>query len=326
MDQTRALILLGLGFAATSLLEALLVLLARRHGLLAAPSDRGFHRVAMPAIGGVGFALPLLIYLGWWGQSMPALWGLLAGAAGLALVGLVDDLRETGRGVRLLAQLLALAVVFLALDPQWPWWVVPPVGLLLVWQINLTNFMDGIDGLVGVHTLFFCLAAQLLTGGLPGWEGAAVWLGAGTLLGFLVFNWTPARIFMGDTGSVFLGLMVGVLAVRLIAYHGVPVFACTIVLSAFWFDAGCTLCVRIATRQAFTEPHRTHLYQKLAARFGVLWTIIGFTVLCVLWLTPLALAAALFAASPTYGLAMQLVAIAPLAYLAWRYRAGLPSL
>ena len=325
MDPSRALIPLGLGFVATVTLEGLLIWLARRHGLLASPSQRGFHDVPTPAIGGLGFALPILIYLGWWSQSAPALWGLLAGAAGLAFVGLVDDLRETGRGLRMTVQIVSLAVIGWTLTPQWPWWVIPAVGLLLVWQINLTNFMDGIDGLVGLHTLFFCLAAQLLTGGLPGWEGVLVWLGAGSLLGFLVYNWTPARLFMGDTGSVFLGLLVGILAVRLVAYHAVPFFACTILLTAFWFDASYTLCVRIVTRQAFTEPHRTHLYQKLAARFGVLWTIIGFAALCVLWLAPLAMAAASVAAFPIHGLAIQLLAVSPLAVAAWCWRAGLPA-
>ncbi len=325
MDSSRALIALGLGFAVTLLLQGLLIFLARRYDLLAPPSDRGFHAVPTPAIGGLGFALPIFIYLGWWSQSMPALWGLMAGAGALVLIGLVDDLRETGRGLRILVQALALALTYWALDPQWPWWAIPAVGLLLVWHINLTNFMDGIDGLVAVHSLFFCLAVQLLTGGLPGLEGVLVWLGAGALLGFLVFNWPPARLFMGDTGSLFLGLMVAVLAVRLVVYHGLPFFACTVLLTVFWFDASYTLCVRIATRQAFTEPHRTHLYQKLAARFGVLWTIIGFAVLFVLWLTPLAFAATKLAASPLYGFAAQLLAVLPLALAAWSWRAGQPE-
>lgn len=322
MDSFEALSLLVAGFAATAVLEALLVALAHRRGLLAVPNARSFHLVATPAIGGIGFALPILVYVGLTSLSTPELGGLLAGAAGLALVGLVDDLRETGRGMRMAAQLLALALVFGTLQPAWPWWAYPPVALLLMWQINLYNFMDGIDGIVAVQTLFFCLAAQLLTGGVPGWEGALLWLTAGAMLGFLVYNWTPARIFMGDTGSVFLGLVVGVAAVQLVAQYRVPAFACSILLTAFWFDASYTLCVRIATRQPFTEPHRSHLYQKLAERFGTLWTIVGFSALCVLWLLPLAVAAASFADSPALGSALQVLAALPLAILAWRFGAG----
>ena len=325
MGSPEALILLAAGFAATVALEGLLVALARRHGLLAAPNPRSIHRVATPAIGGLGFALPILLFLGFESLAAPALCGLLAGGAGLVIVGLVDDLRETGRGVRMAVQLLALTLVFWTLQPGWPWWAYALVGVLLLWQINLYNFMDGIDGIVAVQTLFFCLAAQLLTGGVPGWEGALLWLTSGAMLGFLVYNWTPARIFMGDTGSVFLGLLIAVVAVQLVAQHGLPVMACTILLTAFWFDASYTLCVRMATGQPFTEPHRSHLYQKLAVKFGTLWTMVGFSALCVLWLLPLAVAAASFRDSAAHGIAFQVLAVLPLAIAARRRGAGLPA-
>ncbi len=325
MDSTAALILLGAGFVATVVLEGLLVAFARRRGLLAVPNARSFHTVATPAIGGVGFALPILAFLAFQSLANPAPSGLLAGGAVLALMGLVDDLRETGRGLRMAAQLLALGLVFWTLQPGWPWWAYAPVGVLLLWQINLYNFMDGIDGILATQTLFFCLAAQLLAGGVPGWEGALLWLTAGAMLAFLVYNWTPARIFMGDTGSVFLGLLIGVAVVQLVAQYGVPLLACTILLTAFWFDASYTLCVRIATRQPFTEPHRSHLYQKLAARIGTLWTMLGFSALCVLWLLPLAVAAASYGDSLVLGAAFQGLALLPVAVAAWRLRAGLPE-
>ena len=325
MDSTAALILLGAGFVATVVLEGLLVALARRHGLLAVPNARSFHTVATPAIGGVGFALPILAFLAFQSLANPTPSGLLAGGAVLALMGLVDDLRETGRGVRMAAQLLALGLVFWTLQPGWPWWAYAPVGVLLLWQINLYNFMDGIDGILATQTLFFCLAAHLLTGGVPGWDGALLWLTAGAMLAFLVYNWTPARIFMGDTGSVFLGLLIGVAVVQLVVQYGVPLLACTILLTAFWFDASYTLCVRMATRQPFTEPHRSHLYQKLAARIGTLWTMLGFSALCVLWLLPLAVAAASFGNSLVLGAAFQGLALLPVAVAAWRLRAGLPE-
>ena len=325
MDSTQALILLGAGFGATLVFEGLLVALARRRGFVAVPNARSFHSVATPTIGGVGFALPVLVFLGFESLATPALCGLLAGGAGLALMGLVDDLRETGRAVRVAAQLVAVGLVFWTLQPAWPWWAYAPVGVLLLWQINLYNFMDGIDGILGTQTLFFCLAAHLLTGGVPGWEGALLWLTAGAMLGFLVYNWPPARIFMGDTGSVFLGLLIGVLVVQLVAQYGVPLLACTILLTAFWFDASYTLCVRIATRQPFTEPHRSHLYQKVAARFGTSWTMVGFSALCVLWLLPLAVAAASFGDSLILGVAFQVLALLPLAVAARRLRAGLPE-
>ena len=325
MDSTGALIALGAGFAATAALEWLLLILARQRGWLAPPNERSFHTVATPAIGGLAFALPIVAWLAFLGLSMPELRGVAAGAAGLAVLGLVDDLREMGRAVRMAAQILAVAVTFAALQLDWPWWAFAPAGVLLIWQVNLYNFMDGIDGLVAVQTLFFCLAVQFLADGVPGWPGTLLWLTAGAMLGFLVYNWTPARIFMGDTGSVFLGLVVGVAIIVLVAETRLPLLACSILLTAFWFDASYTLGVRMVTGQPFTEPHRSHLYQKLAARFGTLWTIIGFAALCVVWLLPLATAAVSLAASPGYGLALQIAAVAPLAVAAWRCRAGLPD-
>ena len=325
MDVQQALTLLGAGFAATVVLEGLLVALARRHGWLALPNDRSFHSVATPAIGGLAFALPILAYLGILSVSVPMLRGLVVGGVGLALIGLVDDLRETSRGLRITVQALALALVLWTLQLGWPWWAYAPVGLLLVWQVNLYNFMDGIDGLVAVQTLFFCLAAHLLAGVVPGWPGAALWLTAGAMLGFLIYNWAPARIFMGDTGSVFLGFLVGVTVVWLVGNDQLPFTALSIVLTVFWFDASYTLCVRIATGQAFTEPHRSHLYQKLATRFGNLWTMVGFSAFCVLWLLPLSLVAVAFASSPAAGIACQLLAALPLAVAAWFWCAGLPD-
>jgi len=204
-------------------------------------------------------------------------------------------------------------------------WTGALVGLVLLWLANLYNFMDGIDGLVGVQTLFFCLAAQSLVGGLAGWTGDLLWLTAGSMLGFLVFNWTPAKIFMGDTGSVFLGILVGVTSVQLVVEHGVPILACTVLLTAFWFDATYTLCVRAATGQNFTQPHRSHLYQKLAARFGTLRTLVGYSAYLGLWLWPLAIAASSLRTSTSHGAVIQFAAAAPLAFAAWRAGAGLPD-
>lgn len=323
MDGTQALILLGAGFAATVVLEALLIGVARQRGWLAVPNERSFHSVATPTLGGVAFALPILAWLVMLSPSAPGLGGIVFGAAGLALVGLVDDLRETGRGIRMAAQILALALVLWSLRLDWPWWAYAPAGLLFVWQVNLYNFMDGIDGLVAVQTLFFCLAVHLLSGGVPGWPGTMLWLTAGAMLGFLVYNWTPARVFMGDAGSVFLGLVVGIAVLLLATRNHLPLLACSVLLTAFWFDASYTLSVRVLTGQAFTEPHRSHLYQKLAARFGNLWALLGFSAFCVLWLLPLAVAVVSYAHSPVVGVACQVVAALPLAVAAWYWRAGL---
>jgi Fuc2NAc and GlcNAc transferase len=198
--------------------------------------------------------------------------------------------------------------------------------LALVWHINLYNFMDGIDALAGAQTLVFTVGAQVVGQGLPGWPGDVLWLCTGSVLGFLAFNWPPARIFMGDVGSYFLGLITAAVAVLLWQQHTLALPVSLILLCGFWFDASYTLIVRALTGQAFTQPHRTHLYQKIAAKRGHLWTTVCYLVYATFWLVPLSWLCArhgtgLFPAT----LLWVLPAVTPLAMAAWWLRAGLPG-
>ena len=313
---------LVVGLAAVALLTRLLLRLAQRRHWLAQPNRRSLHRAATPTSGGLGFAALLSLHLAFAAQEAPAAGGWAAAGAGLALLGWADDRREIGRGIRLGGQLLAVLVMLWWFRLDWPWWGWALATALLLWHINLCNFMDGIDGLAAVQCLFFCLAALWLAGDLPPWQQSLLWLTAGAMLGFLSCNWPPARIFMGDAGSLFLGLLTGGLFLRAWADGNLPFAAGAILLTGFWFDASCTLCVRIATGQPFWEAHRSHLYQKLAARHGKLPITAGFAAFCAFWLLPLAWAAATW---PVWGIPLQLLAILPLAFAAWRLAAGLPD-
>ena len=144
----------------------------------------------------------------------------------------------------------------------------------------------------------------------------------GTVLAFLVYNWPAAKIFMGDVGSAFLGLLLGWVVVDLWSSERLPLVVSLILLAGFWFDATYTLCVRMITRQAFTQAHRSHLYQQIADSKGHLWTTVAFLLFGVVWLIPLAWLALHYPAVEYLGLG---VAVAPLAVLAVRYRAGVRS-
>ncbi len=198
-------------------------------------------------------------------------------------------------------------------------WVAAALIVGVVWFVNLYNFMDGIDGIAAVQCLVFCFGVQIVSGGLAGWSSDAVWLLAGATLAFLAFNWAPAKIFMGDVGSNFIGLLIAALVLYLWKTDQVPLIASFILLAGFWFDATWTLCVRMLTGQPFARAHRSHLYQRLAQRFGHRFTTLAFTLFAGGWLLPLALAAA-HAWLPG-GLALS-AALAPLALLSWRLRAG----
>ena len=160
------------------------------------------------------------------------------------------------------------------------------LSLGLVWFINLYNFMDGVDGLAASQCVVFCLGCLLLkTEPVPTLD-VLLWVLTGGALGFLAFNWSPARIFMGDVGSGYLGLVIGGAAIYLALADLVPAISVAILLAVFLFDASCTLGVRVLTKQRFTEGHRSHLYQKIAERLGHQGTTLTFLAYAVLWLLP----------------------------------------
>lgn len=317
-----AVVLVAGAFLASIAIEGSLLLLAPKRGWVAEPNRRGFHIKPTPTLGGLGFALPILAWLGWLATQEPRFAGLTLAVGGVGLIGLIDDLRELGWPPRLAVHCLAAALALWALAPSWPLVMLAVALVLAVWHTNLFNFMDGIDGLAGSACLFFCLAVQFLSGGAPGWLGDLLWVTAGGTLGFLTFNWPPARIFMGDVGSLCLGLLLAAITVGLIDQGILSAAACLILLTGLWFDTTYTLCVRIATRQRFTEAHRSHLYQVIVARRGQLWTTSAFLGFCLLWLLPLAWLAQ---TRPAYGWLWLLAAALPLAVAAPLLRAGLPD-
>lgn len=164
-------------------------------------------------------------------------------------------------------------------------------SVALVWLINLFNFMDGIDGIAAMETVF--VAAGLLAVG--GWQGSGNWMTAllaASSAGFLVFNWPPAKIFMGDVGSGFLGFALGVVALHFANAESVGIWGFAILAGAFIVDATVTLIVRLLHRERVSQAHRNHVYQKLSRRWGShLVATLAYLAVNVVVLLPAALAA-----------------------------------
>ena len=309
-------------FVATALLGALLCRAAPRLGLVAHPNRRSSHTQPTPSGGGLAFALVLVVWLVFFADDFrPAAMLALAGAA-VAILGLLDDIKELRRDVRLACHLgLAAGCVVGLFEPGL--FVAAILCLGLVWWLNLYNFMDGIDGIAASQAVAFALGA-LLIGDLAQSQ-TFVWVLLAAALGFLTVNWAPAKIFMGDVGSGFLGLTSGVLALWLWETGELPLVASSILLLTFWLDASYTLGVRIVTGQAFAEAHRSHLYQIVARRLGHGRATSLFWLHWALWLLPLAALSTWVPARLAWQLPCLVAACLPMAVACAKLRSGMPD-
>lgn len=308
-------------------------------GLMDRPSLRSSHQVPTARGGGLAIALPILALAtaiavrGGTGSAVST--GLVVGGAMVATVGWLDDRRSLRAGIRFSVHLGAAALVVVLLGfgslrrlgaaygiAGWSFATLAIVAI--VWSINLFNFMDGIDGIAAVEAIFVSWAGAGLncyTGGSSGLTLLMVCLGC-ACAGFLVWNWPPARIFMGDVGSGFLGFLLA--AVGLVASCENPrEFAPWVILAGvFLADATVTLCRRVVRGERWHEAHRSHAYQRLARRWRSHRTVTLLT--CAInigWLLPCAAAAAIY---PQHAWALMAVSLAPLVVVTWLFGAGKP--
>ena len=305
-------------------------------GLLDRPNSRSSHTVPTPRGGGVAIVasyLGLVALLAAAGSVDAHLAAAVVGAGSVvAVLGFVDDRKHLPARWRFLGHAAATAWVLFWLGPL-P--AVPIFGTLvdlgiaakmlsalyLVWSINLFNFMDGIDGIASLEAIAVSLGGAFvwwLVQPQGDWPLAIAF--AACVAGFLVWNFPPARIFMGDAGSGFLGCMVATLA--LWSSHTAPhlFWSWFILGGCFMVDATMTLVRRVARGERFSEAHRSHAYQYAARRHGSHKLVsVAFMLVTLLWLLPLAVVVALHRLD---GVAAVLVAYAPLVALAWHYKAG----
>lgn len=244
------------------------------------PNERSLHSQPVPRTGGVailtGVAAAGLLLAGV-GDDVPSVVGWIAsGAAVVAVLSLIDDHRGLPVRVRLLGQLASAGLVtggglwLGSVDlpgVSWAWHAgvgVVVSALYLVWMINLYNFMDGMDGFAGGMALigFGTFALLGVLAGNPAF-GAASAIIAAAAAGFLLFNFPPARIFMGDVGSATLGLLAGSLSLWGARDGVFPIWVGLIVFSPFMADATVTLIRRLLRGERIWQAHRTHYYQRL---------------------------------------------------------------
>lgn len=324
-------------FSISVVLTGLIRTVALSRGVLDFPNVRSSHTSPTPRGGGIAIVVTSLTTIGIMhakGIASPALSvALLVGGPAVALAGLIDDLRSVSPLARLSVHVAACA---------WCAWVlgsVPPINfglgswnlgvvgnvcgvVFLVWLLNLYNFMDGIDGIAAVEAISVLIIAGVLFE-RHGGDSSTVYVIAvvvASVAGFLVWNWPPARIFMGDAGSGFVGFCLGAIGWATIEAGRLTIWVWLILLGAFIVDATVTLLRRWLHGARLSQAHRSHAYQRLSRLYGSHLKV-TLSVLCInlFWLGP---CAAIADARPSLGSVLTLVAWAPLVILAWRCGAG----
>ena len=240
------------------LLHWLIPVLRRR--LPDSPNARSSHQRVTPRGGGIVFVLVAALASLVLGPAIGGIAWLPLLALPLALMGLVDDRFNLPVLVRLVVQ-VATAIVLLWLSMSGGFWslpmlIIPVVLLLIVAVINFTNFMDGLDGLVaGCMAVALAAAALQLAAPLP------IWALVGSLLGFLIWNWSPAKVFMGDVGSTFLGAVFAGLVLQSSSWS--DALGLLLVATPLLGDAFFCVLRRILAGQRVFRAHRLHLFQRL---------------------------------------------------------------
>ncbi|MBH3425768.1 MULTISPECIES: MraY family glycosyltransferase [Pseudomonas] len=321
------------------LLTAALRQYALRRSIIDVPNARSSHTVPTPRGGGVAivltFALSLFILSLLQLVSIAESVALLGSGLLIAVIGFMDDHGHIAARWRLLGHFIAAVWVL--------YWMqgLPPITvfgfslslglfgnllgvLYLVWMLNLYNFMDGIDGIASLEAICACVGLSLIYF-FSGHE-ALIWaplLLVMAVAGFLYWNFPPARIFMGDAGSGFLGIVLGGFSIQAAWVGSEFFFAWLIMLGVFIVDATFTLGRRLTRGDKVYEAHRSHAYQFASRQFGKhLPVTVSIGVINVVWLFPLALCVTLLGLDGALGV---VIAYVPLLLLAVKYKAGMPE-
>jgi Fuc2NAc and GlcNAc transferase len=323
----------------TWMLTGLLRRYAVAKNLVDIPNARSSHIVATPRGGGVAIVLVFLLTLYLLNRvdllSMPHLLALVGTGTLVAVTGFLDDHRHIPARWRLLAHFAGAAwglywlggfppiVLFGAVVSLG--WIGHGLCLVyLVWLLNLYNFMDGIDGIASIEAISVCLGGTILLI-FPEYDfknaGWSLVLLTASVTGFLFWNFPPAKIFMGDAGSGFLGIMLGLFSIQATWLAPQFFWSWLILLGAFIVDATLTLFRRFFHHEKVYEAHCSHAYQN-AARFyhahKPVSLAVGTINLC--WLLPIALWVGLGKLDGCWGL---VIAYFPLLLLAFHFRAGI---
>ncbi len=307
------LFLLGCSFVFTVAGITIYRRLAIKFDIVAKKNHRTLHSDEVPKGSGIVLSIVyiILVYIVWLQDliSNDLMVVICAGGLCATLFGFIDDVINVSAIIKLLVQvfLTTFIVLWLGQAPILLSATQSPVDTgfigiilaigILVWLINLYNFMDGVDGMAASGTIFISTVIAMILFFIEGNSPIALLfaLFAVTCLGFLLFNWPPASIFMGDAGSVFIGYVFGVFIIYTMMHGDISIWTWLIVFGYFGIDTTVTLLSRIVLVKKWYGAHRSHAYQNLARVWGshrkILCSVIAYH---LLWLFPLAVLSAIY--------------------------------
>jgi Fuc2NAc and GlcNAc transferase len=340
-------LLTGIFISAGFLVAGLLATAATRawashRNMLVVPSERCSHEMPTPHGGGIvisllSIALGLFAWLAGWVPAQHSAWAFVSLGVVMMAIGVWDDFGHVSAKLRLVLHFMVAGIGLMSLphlpvisflgfnaDATTTLMLWPVLLVSWVWLINLYNFMDGIDGLAGMQALllFAGMALNFWYVGNQDWAWACVFM-ASVVFGFMVFNWPPAKIFMGDGGSGFLGFVIGFVALLSAALTSVSLWSWAILLTLFISDATATLVVRLLTGQNVLQAHRSHAYQILSRRLGGhLPVTFGYGTGVLLCLMPLSWLASI---KPELGFGLFITTFAIACAIAYKLGCGRPE-
>ncbi len=328
------LLLCSLLFFGSAILTGLIRAVARRTHLIDVPVSRSAHSRPVPIGGGISIVVCVVFTIVYYyvdGLIPANEFAALLAAVLIASIGIIDDIKPLNLRWRLPAQFIAsLFVVYCLGDVpaiDFGFFHFPESILLnviavfaLVWLLNLFNFMDGIDGIAASELIAVNLLSVLIVVNSDDVLSLLSVSLAAAAGGFLLWNWSPAKIFMGDVGSSFIGFTLGIMALLSMFHGSMTVWTWVLLLGAFIVDATLTLTIRIRRGQRWYDGHASHAYQN-AARHYKSHAKVTITLLLInlFWLGPLAWLSLQY---PEMGLGITIVGLLPLAFLAKRFGAG----
>ncbi len=297
-------------------------------GLLSKPHKGGVRQDIVPTSGGIAFSLVffllIIIYDQFYVIPIGYKLSILIGVMFMTVIGFVDDIYGLSSTFRLISQFLFISLIgYLFNIHLWffnDFKIMEALIIIifipaLIWHINTFNFVDGADGLVAVNSILYAATSGFiffLTNNFT--MASLLWMLSAINLGFLIFNWSPAKVFMGDSGSLFLGSIFAVFIVGSVSENQINIWTWATLFSVFYVETTVTLIVRLWRREnAFKDHHSLHAYQQLIINTGIHSLPAKISIyINMLWSIPLSIYCFLY---QDYGFVIFFVACIPLSIL-----------